>query len=132
MSQWLGRIWTRLTEPARMEDARDAQFSRLLNIILLCLFAVSLASEVRYWLAGGSVDARNVIVWFILAGLAFAYAVNHRGYLFLATLATLGLFIAATFAFAVLQHLQGGDDLAILHYLIIAILIGELFLSTRG
>jgi diguanylate cyclase (GGDEF)-like protein len=115
-----------------MENARDAQFSRLLNIILLCLFAVSLVSEARYRLLGETVNARDVIVLFILAALAFAYAVNHRGYLFLATVTTLGLFIAATFAFAVLQHVQGVNDLTILHYLIIAILIGEQFLSTRG
>ena len=132
MSQWFKRMWMRLTEPVRTKNARDAQFSRLLNIILLVLFVLALAVEAQYRLRGGSIGTREVVVLFTLAILGLAYTLNHRGYLLFATIAVLGLFIIVTFTWAILLHLQGIDDLTILHYLIIAVLIGELFLSTRG
>jgi diguanylate cyclase (GGDEF)-like protein len=132
MSISLSRIWTRLTKPVRGGDARDAQFSRLLNIILLVLLALTVVFEVQYRLRGGFIDTRDAIVLFMLGILGLAYGLNQRGYLLFATITLLGLLIVVTFALAVLLHFEGIDDLAILHYLIVAILIGELFLSTRG
>src|SRR5687768_17081186 len=132
MSQWFNKIWMRLTESVRTGNARDAQFSRLLNIILLALFGLAFTVEVQYRLRGGVVDTREVGVWFTLAILGVAYALNHRGYLLFATITVLGLFIIVTFTWAILLHFQGIDDLTILHYLIIAVVISEMFLSTRG
>lgn len=68
----------------------------------------------------------------MLAILGLAYYLNRMGHFRSATLLTLGLFSLAAFASAWIQHWSGMGNLSVLYYLIITILMSELFLSIQG
>jgi diguanylate cyclase (GGDEF)-like protein len=127
---WFKKIWEALVEPAWFGDARERHLSRVLNIILLFLLASGILFEVQSrW--NTRFSSRDTLTLLLLGAVALAYYLNRRGLFSAAIVLTLGLFIISTFAF-VLQNVQDASDLSILYYLIIAILMGDLFFSIRG
>jgi diguanylate cyclase (GGDEF)-like protein len=124
------RIWEGLVAPAWIGDARERHLSRILNSILLVLLGWGIIVEIQYRLRGG--PSSDALVLIMLATLGLAYYLNRMGHFQSATLLTLGLFTSATFASALTQHLSGAGNLTVLYYLIIAILMSELFLSLQG
>ncbi|HMB22336.1 MAG TPA: diguanylate cyclase [Anaerolineales bacterium] len=119
-----------LIEPAWIGDARERHLSRLLNIILLTLliwgFLLKTQSQINGWLS-----ATGSLLTPLMISL-LAYILNRLGQFRAAALLTLGLLIGSTIAVALLQGFQDADDLSMLYYLIIAIVMSELFLSLRG
>ncbi len=124
------RIWEGLITPAWIGDARERHLSRILNSILLVLLGWGIIVEIQYRLRGG--PSSDTLILIMLATLGLAYYLNRMGHFQSATLLTLGLFTSATFASALTQHLSGAGNLSVLYYLIIAILMSELFLSMAG
>jgi diguanylate cyclase (GGDEF)-like protein len=124
------KIWEGLVAPAWIGDARERHLSRILNSILLVLLGWGIIFEIYYWLRGGSSSAALILI--MLASLGMAFYLNRMGHFRSATLLTLGLFTLATFASALIQHLSGEGNLSVLYYLIVAILMSELFFSLQG
>ena len=124
------RVWEGLVAPAWIGDARERHLSRILNSILLVLLGWGIIVEIQYRLTVGA--SSDTLVLIMLATLGLAYYLNRMGHFRSATLLTLGLFTSATFASALTQHLSGAGNLSVLYYLIIAILMSELFLSPEG
>ena len=124
------KIWEELVAPAWIGDSRERHLSRILNSILVVLLSWGIIVEIQNSLGGGSSsDALRLIM---LVTLGAAYYLNRMGHFRSATLLTLGLFIFATFASALTQHLSGAGNLSVLYYLIVAILMSELFFSLQG
>ena len=121
-----------LIEPARIRDTRERHLSRTLNIILLILLLWGIGFEIQSRLSNKILNAGDLFVSITVGILALAYYLNHRGEFHTATVLTLGLFIISTFTIALFQHLRGANNLSVLYYLIIAILMSELFFSMRG
>jgi diguanylate cyclase (GGDEF)-like protein len=68
----------------------------------------------------------------MIAMLALAYYLNYRGYLLPATVLTLAWFVTSTFGLAWSQLRNGSSVSPVLYYLIVPILISELFFSMKG
>ena len=126
------KLWEGLVEPASSGNTREHHLSRTLNIILLLLLLWGIGFEVQSKLSGKFLNTGDLIVLIIVGILVLAYYLNRRGHFRAATILTLGLFITSTFAFAVWQYLRGSNNFAVLYYLIVAILMSELFFSMRG
>ena len=126
------KFMDRLIEPARIRDTRERHLSRTLNIILLILLLWGIGFEIQSRLSNKILNAGDLFVSITVGILALAYYLNHQGEFRAATVLTLGLFIISTFTIALFQHLRGANNLSVLYYLIIAILMSELFFSMRG
>ena len=126
------RIWEGLVEPAPMGEIGDRRPARILNVILLLLLFWGVVFELQYR-ANNQRPGMGDILVLMLAGLLFlTYSLNRRGQFFSAVLLTLGLFVASTFVSALLQHRSGSENLPVLYYLVIPILMSERFFSMKG
>ncbi len=132
MIHWVKKVGERLIEPAWFGDARERHLSRILNIILLIFIIWGIVFEVQSRLDSKLSTADDKLGLAIIGILALAYYLNHRGQFSAATFLTLGLFIAFPFALVLMRHFSGRDHLSTLYYLMIAILMAELFFSIRG
>lgn len=126
------KIWEGLVEPASSPGTREHHLSRTLNIILLLLLAWGIGFEFQYRLSNKSLNTTDGLVFTLVGILALAYTLNRQGKFRTATILTLSLFTTSTFAFAFFQHLRGSNNFSVLYYLIIAVLMSELFFSMRG
>jgi diguanylate cyclase (GGDEF)-like protein len=126
------KLWEGFVEPVSSGNTREHHLSRTLNIILLVLLLWGIGFEIQSKLSGKFLNTGDLFVLIIVGVLALAYYLNRRGQFRAATVLTLGLFITSTFAFALLQYLRGSNNFAVLYYLIVAILMSELFFSMRG
>ena len=130
--RWFKKGWEGLVEPAWIGDARERHLSRVLNTILLFLLVWGIVFEIQYRLSNGLFNTEDTLALIMLGILALAYYLNRQGQFSTATILTLGLFITATLASAFLQYWRESNDFSVLYYLIIAILMSELFFSIRG
>jgi diguanylate cyclase (GGDEF)-like protein len=128
--RWFLKIWEGLVAPAWIGDARERHLSRILNSILLFLLGWGIIVEIQYRLGGR--PSSNTLILIMLITLGFAYYLNRMGHFRFATLLTLGLFTSAMFISALIEHWSASGDLSVLYYLIVAILMGELFFSMKG
>ena len=126
------KIWEGLVAPAQMKYVKERHLSRVLNIGLLLLLIWGIATEIQSRLDNRPFSAGDALVLIMLATLGLAYYLNRTGHFRLATILTIGLFISGTLVSAVTQQMNGTSDLSVLYYLIIAILVSELFLSLQG
>ncbi|HLO27507.1 MAG TPA: diguanylate cyclase [Anaerolineales bacterium] len=132
VAHWFKRVWKWLVEPAWIGSARERDLSRVLNIILLLLITWGTLFEIQSSLDGNPFNAGDKFALGMIAVLVLAYFLNRQGQFSTALLLTLGFFITSIFVAALRQHFQHGNNLLILYYLIIAILMGDLFFSLRG
>ncbi len=126
------KLWEEFVEPASSGNTREHHLSRTLNIILLLLLLWGIGFEIQAKLSRKFLNTGDLFVLIMVGVLALAYYLNRRGQFRAATILTLGLFITSTFAFALLQYLRGSNNFVVLYYLIVAILMSELFFSMRG
>ena len=125
------RLWHRLVEPSKELNEEDRPLSRVLNGVLLILVVVGGIAHIEYIIRQNQI---NLSDWIVIAGLILfvvAYGINRQGYLMMALTLVFGAFIVGTFATLFLKREITGSTL-VLFYLIIPILIGELFLSLQG
>lgn len=125
-------IWEGLVEPARTVNPRERHLSRLLNVILILLLVWGLISELPYRLIRGPFGIGEIFTLGMIGILAMAYDLNRRGNVTGATILTLALFAISTLALALFQQWNGSANLSVLYYLIIPILMSELFFSMSG
>jgi diguanylate cyclase (GGDEF)-like protein len=125
-------IWEGLVEPAWIGDAKEHHLARTLNVILLLLLLWGLVLEIQYRLSNGPFGRGEMLTLSMTGMLALAYYLNHRGYLAVATALTLTLFVISTFGLTLSQYQSGSARLPMLYYLIIPILMSELFFSLKG
>lgn len=125
------KLWEGLIAPAWIGDARERHLSRVLNVILLMLLVWGVVFLIQYHSTGLPLGRRDALALTAVGILFLAYSLNRRGDLSAGVLLTIGLFIAATFISALFQHWRGAS-LSLLYYLIIPILMSELFFSMRG
>ena len=130
MRRFIG-IWEGLVEPARSVTPKEHHLSRLLNVILILLLVWGLVFEIEYRLNRQPFGIGETVTLAMIGVLALAYALNHRGYVTGATILTLTLFVMSIFILALFQH-WNSTSLSILYYLIIPILMSELFFSMSG
>jgi diguanylate cyclase (GGDEF)-like protein len=126
------KLWEGFVEPVSSGNTREHHLSRTLNIILLLLLLWGFGFEIQSTLSRKFLNTGDIFVLIMVGILALAYYLNRRGQFRAATILTLGLFITSTFAFVLLQYLRGSNNFAVLYYLIVAILMSELFFSMRG
>lgn len=72
-----------------------------------------------------------MLVLIMIGLLALAYTLNRKGQFSAAIILTVGLLVGSTFASVFTQNLRGINNLSGLYYLIIAIVMSELFFSMR-
>jgi len=132
MIHGLAKVWKGLVEPAWIGDARERHLSRILNVILLILISWGIIVEIQYRFGERPSVAADVLVLVMLSALVLAYLLNRNGYFLLAVILTVGLFASATFLSVLMQRSQGSQSVSILYYLIIPILVSEMFFSLRG
>ena len=125
-------IWERLVEPAWIGDAKERHLSRILNVILLLLLLWGLLFEILYRSGNHPFGTADALTLSMLGVLFLAYLLNRRGHYGLASLLTHTFFIASTFALALALHWRGSANVSVLYYLIVPILMSELFFSMRG
>jgi diguanylate cyclase (GGDEF)-like protein len=130
--RWFKKLWEGLVEPAWIGDARERHLSRVLNIILLIFLLWGLAFEIQSKLTDHVSNAGNAISLIMISVLALAYYLNGHGQFSAAVILTLGLFVLSTFTSVLVQQARDSNNLSTLYYLIIAILISDLFFSMRG
>lgn len=128
MTRWLLRIWEGLIEPAWRGNAKEHHLARILNILLVLLFALGVATEIQYRIA----HKQDEIVLIMLGILGFAYFLNRKGYFQSASILTVSLLVFSTFLSAALQYQRGVEELSVLYYLIIAVLLSELLFPMWG
>src|ERR1044071_7125307 len=126
------KLWEGFVEPVSSGNTRERHLARTLNLILLFLVLWGIGFEIQAKLSRKFLNTGDIFILITVGILALAYLLNRRGQFRAATILTLGLFITSTFAFALLQHFTGSNNLAVLYYLIVAILMSELFFSMRG
>src|SRR5688572_12313772 len=125
-------IWEGLVEPARIGNPREHHLSRILNVILILILVWGLVLEFQYRLSRLPFGRGEIVTLAMIATLIPAYYLNRRGFLTIATILTLALFTISIFMLALFQHWSGSASLPVLYYLIIPILMGELFFSMLG
>ena len=131
MRRFIG-IWAELIEPARVENPREHHLSRVLNVILVLLLIWGLLFEFQYRLSRLPFGRGELLTLAMIGILLLAYYLNRRGYLTVATIFTLALFVISIFVLALFQNFNGSASLPVLYYLIIPVLMGELFFSMFG
>lgn len=131
MRRFIG-IWAELIDPARVENPREHHLSRVLNVILVLLLIWGLVFEFQYRLSRLPFGRGDLLTLAMIGILLLAYYLNRRGYLTVATIFTLALFVISIFVLALFQNFNGSASLPVLYYLIIPILMGELFFSMIG
>lgn len=129
LPRWFLKIWEGLVAPAWVGDARERHLSRILNSILLFLLSWGIIVEIQSRLGGR--PPRDALEIVMISTLGFAFYLNRRGNFQSATLLTLGLFISATFGSALIEDRSQWTDLSILFYLIVVVLMSELFFSMK-
>jgi diguanylate cyclase (GGDEF)-like protein len=122
----------RFIEPAWIGDARERHLSRILNVILLILLAGGILFEVQSNLVERPSTTGDTLALIMIGLLALAYLLNRQGQFSAATFLTLGLLIGGVFVSALRQYLRGVNDLSVLYYLVLVIVMSELFFSMRG
>jgi diguanylate cyclase (GGDEF)-like protein len=132
MIHWFDKVWQTLIEPAWIGDARERHLGRVLNVILVIFLAWGTLFEVQSWLNNKVSNGGDRPALIMILFLALAYVLNRMGHFSTAVLLTLGLFIVSTFASVRAQDVQNSASLSTLYYLIIAILISDLFFSMRA
>ena len=132
MIRWFKKVWEGLVEPAWIGDARERHLSRILNIVLLIFLAWGIVFEVQSRLDNRFSTTSDALAPTMIGLLALAYYLNRQGQFSAAIILTLGLFITSTFASVLMQDLRDRNNLSVLYYLIIAILLSDLFFSMRG
>jgi len=126
------KFWEGFVEPASGGHTRERHLSRTLNIILLLLLLWGIGFEIQHRISNKNFNTTDGVVLTILGILALAYSFNRQGQFRAATILTLSLFITSTFALAFFQHWRGSNNFSVLYYLIITVLMSELFFSMRG
>ncbi len=129
---WFKKVGEGLIEPAWIGNARERHLSRILNIILLILLAWGIVFEVQSRLDSRLSTTEDALGLVIIGTLALTYYLNRRGYFSAAAFLMLGLFIIFPFTLVLLQHSSNRNNPSVLYYLMIAILMSELFFSMRG
>ena len=132
MIRRFAKIREGLIEPAWIGDARERHLSRILNIILLIMLFWGAIFEIQHWFGDRPSVTTDVFVLSMLSVLVLAYLLNRQGYFLFATILTVGLFVSATFLSVIMQLSRGDNNVSLLYYLIMAILVSELFFSMRG
>jgi diguanylate cyclase (GGDEF)-like protein len=132
MIRWFEKVWQALIEPAWMGDARERHLSRVLNVVLLIFLVWGILFEVQFRLNSNVSNREDRLALIMILFLAFAYVLNRTGHFSTAVLLTLGLFVMSTFASILGQDVRRSTNLSTLYYLIIAILISDLFFSMRA
>jgi len=121
-----------MVQSAQIQEPRDRRLSRALNIILIALIGWGIITEIQNWYLYKHFDENDLSVLAMLGILGTAYTLNRRGKFTFATILTIGLLAAAIFLLAVVRHATRSDGLSVLYYLIIVILMSELFFSMKG
>ena len=132
MNRPFPKFWKGFVERASNGETREHYLSRTLNIVLLILLVWGIGFEIQHRIDYETLDTTDGVVFALLAILGLSYVLNHRGKFRAATLLTLCLLIASTFALAFVQHWRGSNNFSVLYYLIVAVLMSELFFSMRG
>ncbi len=128
----LAEIWEGLVEPLSANDVRERRLARILNVILLLLMIWGLVCVIVSRSSDRSSGRSEVLALTMTGILTLAYSLNRAGNFGAARVLTIGLFSAATFAAALLEHRSGSASLSVLYYLIIPILMSELFFTVRS
>ena len=132
MERWLKRAWEGFIEPAWIGDARERHLSRVLNVILLVLLVWGMFYEIQLLWKNGFTNREEIVRLLILGVLVVTYYLNRQGHFGTAIVLTVGLLITSVFAAVLLQNVTNSSDLSILYYLIVAVLLSDLFFSIRG
>lgn len=130
--RWFTKIWEGLIEPAWIGDARERHLSRILNVILSVLLLWGVVFEILYRAGDRPLGTVDELALVMISVLFLAYLLNRWGHFFLASVLTHILFITSIFALALALHGRGSTDVSVLYYLIVPILMSELFFSMQG
>ena len=130
--RWLLKVWEGWVEPIGRYEPGKHRLARALNASLLFLLAWGIVFEILYRLRGRPVGVGEILTLLMLLGLGFSYFLNRTNHLNPAVILSIVTFSGGIFAVAVIQRVNAQEQLSVLYYLIIAILMNEFFFSMRG
>ena len=132
MIRWLSRVWEGWVEPTRIHQAGEHRLARALNISLIFLIAWGIVAEILYRFDNRLSGAGELLTILLIGSLGCSYFLNRAGYFQPALLLAIVTLTCATFGLALVQRFRVENSLSVLYYLIIVILMSELFFSMRG
>ncbi len=132
MFRWLSRIREGLIEPAQTLNSEKHQLARALNLSLIFLITWGFLTELGFRYGRGPIESGEILTIIMTIGFGLAYLLNRFGRFQLALSLAIVILSGAIFTLALIQHFRGENRLSVLYYLIIAILMSELFFSMRG
>ena len=121
-----------MVQSAHIQEPRDRRLSRALNVMLIALLVWGIITEIQDWYLYRLFDENDLSLLAIMGILGTAYTLNRRGRFTFATILTIGLLAFAIFLWAVVRTITQSDGVSVLYYLIIVILMSEMFFSMRG
>lgn len=129
---WLANVWESWVEPTHMHDVREHRLVRALNTALIVLITCGIAAEILFRLNKKPMQISEVLILITVAGLLISYFMNRSGYYSAALILAISALSLSILLAALAQHFHGREDLSTLYYLIIVVLMSELFFSLWG
>ncbi len=129
---WLWRIWEGLVEPLQIKEAGRHRLARALNLALIILIAWGIVAEFIVRFENESLQSGELLTIVMVGSFGLSYFLNRSGKFYPALVLAVITLSGATFALALIQQFGSENDLSVLYYLVIAILMSELFFSMRG
>jgi len=131
----LGRVWHKLTEPsASIQELDRRRQARLLSSLLVALIVlVALATIFSLLSKSSNLSLQDPDLGATLIGLAVmlvVYRLSRTRFYTLAAVLTVAASSIATFAIALPE--ESPDDITVLVYLSMSVLLGSMLLSVRG
>jgi diguanylate cyclase (GGDEF)-like protein len=130
--RWLLRIWEGLVPPTTTNKMGERRPVQALSIALLFLINWAILAEIMYRYSNKPVAVGELLTISLILCFVFSYVLNRRGRFQPALIISIIALTGATFAVVLIAHLHAQSNSSVLYYLIIVILMSELFFSIRG
>src|SRR5215216_548281 len=128
----LSKTWKRWVEPKQFRDVREYRLARTLNVSLLFLIAWGLVAEILFRLSKKPIGTEEILTLAMTASLMLSYFLNYSGYFYKAILVAVITLSGVIFIMAGAQRFTAAGGESVLYYLIVVILMSELFFSMKG
>ena len=130
--RWLSKMWRKWVEPRKFDDVREHRLARALNVSLIFLIAWGILAEILFRLDRKPFFSEDLLILVMIASLGFSYVLNRSGHFYSALILAIVPLTGVIFTLAGIQRAKAAGDVSVLYYLIIVILMSELFFSIRG
>jgi len=123
----ISKFWGILTNPQNAGSRSAYQRSKVLSGLMLFFIIIGLIYETQRRISGLATGIDITTIMLLVLGITY-YLNRFQGQVFYASILTIVMLLAGTFASAINAYRSGSDDLIVLYYLIAVIIMGDFFL----